>query len=265
MSRMADHAAEVVEVPVYPATTLDPNIIARFVTDGDLKGLSQEQRVSYYNYRCQQAGLDPAAKPFDLLSLNGKLVLYANATCTQQLCANRKLTVEIVRKGRVEELYVVCARVTDKEGRSTDNMGAVPLGGKKADDLANALMKATTKAIRRPALAHCGVGMLDETEPAPIAGAKPVPLDVNPETLSFKVSPYPDEMASVDPEIAQEFANGIKRAIENNEPDKIWDIHNELRTEVALYAKVGTLLNTKEKAALRAVVNEQNAKVAHVE
>jgi hypothetical protein len=54
---------------------LDPAVIESIVIKGDLSGLNQTQKVAYYNFRCQQAGLDPAAKPFDLLTLNGKQVL----------------------------------------------------------------------------------------------------------------------------------------------------------------------------------------------
>jgi hypothetical protein len=45
---------------------LDPAVIESIVIKGDLSGLNQTQKVAYYNFRCQQAGLDPAAKPFDL-------------------------------------------------------------------------------------------------------------------------------------------------------------------------------------------------------
>ena len=157
---------------------LDENIIASLVTTGDLSRLTAAEKVAYYNYRCAQAGLDPAAKPFDLLRLNGKEILYANATCTQQLCANRKLSATIVKSEKLDDIYVVYSRVTDAEGRSTDNMGAVPLGGLKGDALSNAMMKATTKALRRCVLAHCGLGMLDETETATIPGATSVPLPI---------------------------------------------------------------------------------------
>ena len=160
--------------------TLDPNVISSLVINGDLKGLSNEQRVAYYNYRCQQAGLDPAAKPFDLLTLNGKQILYANASATQQLCGTRGLSVQITGREKVEDIYLVCARVTDQTNRITENTGAVSIGGLKGDSLANAMMKATTKAIRRTVLAHCGLGMLDETETETISGAVRQPVDITP-------------------------------------------------------------------------------------
>lgn len=158
--------------------TLDPSVISSLVINGDLKGLSNEQRVAYYNYRCNQAGLDPAAKPFDLLTLNGKQILYANASCTQQLCGTRGLSVQITAREKAEDVYIVCARVTDQSNRTTENTGAVAVGGLKGDALANAMMKATTKAIRRTVLAHCGLGMLDETETETIPNAKRDAIDI---------------------------------------------------------------------------------------
>lgn len=166
--------------------TLDPNVISSLVINGDLKGLSNEQRVAYYNYRCQQAGLDPAAKPFDLLTLNGKQILYANASATQQLCGTRSLSVQITAREKAEDVYIVCARVTDQTNRTTENTGAVSIGGLKGDALANAMMKATTKAIRRTVLAHCGLGMLDETETETIPQATRAPMDITPSVAALE-------------------------------------------------------------------------------
>jgi hypothetical protein len=170
--------------------TLDPAVISSLVINGDLKGLDNNQRVAYYNYRCQQAGLDPAAKPFDLLTLNGKQILYANATATQQLCGTRNLSVQITAREKVEDIYVVSARVSDQSNRVTENTGAVSIGGLKGDSLANAMMKATTKAIRRTVLAHCGLGLMDETEAETIPGAERQTLDITPpaELVGFEDS-----------------------------------------------------------------------------
>ena len=162
--------------PVEPLMTLDPKIIESLVLNGDLSKLNPVQKVQFYSYKCQQAGLDPAAKPFDLLTLNGKQILYANAACTQQLTANRKLSHQVTNRVLEDGIYCVFVRVTDSEGRSTENMGAVPVEGLKGEQKANAMMKATTKGIRRTVLAHCGLGMLDETETETIPGAKVEPF-----------------------------------------------------------------------------------------
>jgi hypothetical protein len=87
---------------------LDPAVIESIVIKGDLsQRLKPAQKVAYYNYRCQQAGLDPAAKPFDLLKLNGKEVLYANAQCTQQLCAIHKLSTQVTHREKMDDIYLV--------------------------------------------------------------------------------------------------------------------------------------------------------------
>ena len=155
---------------------LDPKVIESIVMNGDLSKLQPAQKVAYYNYRCSQAGLDPAAKPFDLLKLNGKEVLYANAQCTQQLCAIHKLSTQVTHREKMDDIYLVSVRVTGADGRLSENQGAVAVAHLKGDALANAVLKATTKAIRRAVLAHCGLGMLDETEAETIPNARMEPM-----------------------------------------------------------------------------------------
>jgi hypothetical protein len=164
--------SNVVNLPKSEVAVIDPAIIESIVTKGDLSGLNQVQKVQYYNYRCKQIGLDPSAKPFDLLNLSGKQVLYANAGATQQLCNIHRLSTQITSKERLDDIYVVSVRVTGADGRSSENQGAVHIGGLRGDALANAILKCTTKAIRRSVLAHCGLGMLDETEVETIPEAR---------------------------------------------------------------------------------------------
>jgi hypothetical protein len=163
---------------VVKSLPMDESIIAKLVTGGDLKGLNDSQRVAFYNYRCTQAGLDPAAQPFSLLTLNGKTVLYANASCAQQLCGIHKLSTAITSREKIDDdIYMVTARVASPDGRFSENTGAVPIAGLKGEALSNAILKATTKAIRRTVLAHLGLGMLDETEVGTIPGAQTAPAD----------------------------------------------------------------------------------------
>ena len=164
--------SNVISMPKGEVAAIDPAIIESIVTKGDLSGLNQVQKVQYYNYRCKQIGLDPSAKPFDLLNLSGKQVLYANAGATQQLCNLHKLSTQITGKERVDDIYIVSVRVTGADGRVSENQGAVSIAGLRGDSMANAVLKCTTKAIRRSVLAHCGLGMLDETEVESIPDAR---------------------------------------------------------------------------------------------
>ena len=172
---------------------LSPKIVESLMVKGDLSGLSPQQKIEYYHYRCKALNLDPATKPFDLLRLQGKEVLYANASCTQQLCNSRGLSVQITQREKIEGIFVVSARCTGSDGRSTDNMAALPVDSLKGDALANAMMKCATKAIRRTVLAHCGLGMMDETETETIPGARKAPISESP-MPAIEQAPAPDPM-----------------------------------------------------------------------
>lgn len=138
--------------------------IDRVLVGGDLSKLNPEQRVSYYNAVCESMGLNPLTKPFDYITLNGKLVLYANKGCAEQLRMSRKISIKVVGRETIEGVYVVTAEASDPEGRTDSATGAVAIAGLKGESLANAFMKCETKAKRRVTLSICGLNMLDESE-----------------------------------------------------------------------------------------------------
>ena len=146
------------------AEVLDSETLNKLVMSGNLAGLKPDEQRAYYIYRCKLLDLDPATQPFDLITLQGKLTLYAKKECASQLASKRNLSATIVSQGVQGELYVVQARCKGGDGRETDDLGAVSIKGKSGDDLCNAMMKAATKAKRRAILTHCGLGMLDESE-----------------------------------------------------------------------------------------------------
>jgi hypothetical protein len=165
---------------------LIPQAVERALIDGDLSGLSDKERMDYYIMRCQAADLDPRSQPFQYITLPGrkgrdgradepgKLTLYASKGTADQLIAKHRLSVKILRRGFDKEVtcYVVEAQVTFPGGQSVENLGAVFIyEDARGDALPNAVMKATTKAIRRTVLSACGLGMLDESEIDSISGA----------------------------------------------------------------------------------------------
>jgi hypothetical protein len=149
-------------------------IIEKVLMQDDLKGLTDAQRLSYYQSVCDTLGLNKLTKPFDYLELDGKLVLYAKKDATEQLRKLYGISLKITHRERQDSIYVVTAQATLPSGRVDESIGAVPLRGwsksKQAEvDLsakgfANAVMKSETKAKRRVTLSICGIGMLDESE-----------------------------------------------------------------------------------------------------
>lgn len=150
------------------------NEIEKVLITGDLSKMSADQRTNYYLQVCSSLGINPLTKPFEYLTLNGKLVLYANRNCAEQL--RRVYGVSITDMAQIVngDILTVTVKGCDKEGRQDVASGAVCLTGLRGDNLANAYLKAETKAKRRLTLSLCGLGMLDETEVETIPAAKKV-------------------------------------------------------------------------------------------
>jgi hypothetical protein len=132
--------------------------------NGDVGKLQPAERVMYYKAVCESVGLNPLTKPFEYLVLNGKTVLYARRDATDQLRKLHAVSIKIVSRDTVGDVFIVTAQATDRDGRTDEATGAIVVSGLKADALANAYMKAETKAKRRVTLSICGLGLLDETE-----------------------------------------------------------------------------------------------------
>ena len=170
-----------------PATQTDGSLVERVVMAGDLSKLTPRDRTLYYRAVCDSVGLNPLTRPFNYLQLSGKLVLYANKDCADQLRQLRGVSVHKVEREKIDDLYVVTAYAKDKDGREDSDMGVVSIANLKGDALANAMLKAMTKAKRRVTLSICGLGILDETEVETIPEAKPLDAhEVEGETMRQK-------------------------------------------------------------------------------
>ena len=181
-------------------TTTPADVIESVVITGDLAALAPDQRVAYYNRVCQSLGLNPLTKPFDYIKLNGKLTLYAKRDAIDQLRRQYGVSVAIVNRERADGIFSVTAHATLPDGRTDESIGAVPIvypetvqewqnsqrinrphpkAGQQftGEDLANAYMKAETKAKRRVTLSIVGLGWLDETEVGSITDAQPTTVN----------------------------------------------------------------------------------------
>lgn len=159
-------------------TTVTVNdALERVIAQGDLGKLTLEQRTAYYQAVCESLGLNPLTRPFEYIMLQGRLTLYARRDAADQLRKLHGISVEIASRVKVDDLYVVTARATDRSGRVDESIGAVAIGALKGEALANALMKCETKAKRRVTLSICGLGWTDETEVETIPQAQLVEVD----------------------------------------------------------------------------------------
>ncbi len=168
-------------------------IIERVVALGDLEALKPIERAQYYTRVCESVGLNPLTQPFMYTRLQGKLQLYAKKDATDQLRMSHKVSIRIIaRELDADGVYTVTARCRTPDGREDESTGSVFVGSKKGEDLANAKMKAETKAKRRATLSICGLGWLDETEVGDVRGARFVTVTEDGEIIDEKPASEPD-------------------------------------------------------------------------
>lgn len=164
--------------------TTSAEVMENVLIRGDIAKLTVEERGQYYFQLCQSLGLNALTQPFEYIQLNGKLRLYAKKDCTDQLRSVHGISVTDLTEGERDGVFTVKAKVSNAKGRTDVSTGAVSIKGLAGEALANALMKAETKAKRRATLSICGLGMLDETEiediPASAKGEATVARDSAP-------------------------------------------------------------------------------------
>lgn len=154
------------------------DVMEAVIAKGDIGKLTPEERVAYYGSTCASLGLNPLTQPFQYISLNGKLTLYATRSASDQLRKLHGVSIRVVSNEIVDDLCIVTVEATDQSGRVDTEIGAVTVAGLRGEALANARMKALTKAKRRATLSLVGLGWLDETEVDSIPTARPATVDV---------------------------------------------------------------------------------------
>jgi hypothetical protein len=179
--------------------------IERVVIKGDLSSLSAAERAAYYRDVCQSIGLNPLSRPFDYLTLNGKLILYARKDATDQLRRLYGVSIVSLERETIGDMYVVTASARMPDGRMDSDVGAANIAGLRGDNLVNAMLKAITKAKRRVTLSICGLGWLDETEIETVPEARSTLVD--PETGEILSSPAVKQETGLSPQLRKALAD----------------------------------------------------------
>lgn len=138
----------------------------------DITRLTLAERAQYCYYMAKRMGLDPLARPFDIITAGGKTFLYANRSASDQLRKVHGISLEVVERGYFGSsdpkadsgVYFVRVVATTPDGRRDEAIGAINIIGQKGEALANSIMKCETKAKRRATLSIAGLGLPDESE-----------------------------------------------------------------------------------------------------
>lgn len=236
-------------------------IMEQVIVRGDLSQLSPEDRARYYMEVCKSIGLNPLTRPFEYIRLNGLLTLYARKDCTEQLRKMHGVSIIELVESNFEGVFIVTAKVSNKDGRTDAAKGAVFIAGLKGEALANALMKCETKAKRRATLSICGLGLLDESEIDDIGP--------NNETSAIVIDPAGIEQGS--PEWHRERAGKVTASrisdmlAKSRQKNSGWGVGRaNYKAQLISERLTGIIAPTYQSDAMRqAVVNEPLARDAY--
>ena len=231
------------------------DIIASIVLNGDISKLNNDQRVVYVKQVCDRLGIDWTTQPFQILRLNGKERLYATKDATDQVRKVNGVSIYKLDKSIESGLCVFTAYARDKSGKEDASSGAVPIEGLKGENLANAIMKAETKAKRRVTLSICGMGMLDESEVDSIPEAKTAPVEHTQEAEviqpTVEIEPTVEDLHKEFLDLLDVYASFKGEGVSKQyHPDK-WKAH-EVKNYQASIREIRTRIEFERKEAMLA-------------
>src|SRR5271170_2511316 len=98
-------------------------LMEKVMIAGDLAKLDPKDRMAYYMAVCESVGLNPYTKPFELITLNGKMIMYATRTATDQLRQIQKVSVTISARQKDGDVYTVVAKAETPDKRTDESTG----------------------------------------------------------------------------------------------------------------------------------------------
>lgn len=201
------------------------SVMEKVVAGGDLSKLSPKERMQYYHAVCESLDLNPLTRPFQFISFDGKMQLYASKDCTEQLRCKRKISILKIEKETIEGVFVYTAYAKAADGQEDVASGAVTIKGLTGKALANAFKISETQAKRRVTLSICGLGWTDESEVPDVPNAKPLNVDF--ETGEIINDPVPVLIDQSNPE-RETVISAIKEAADLTALKTAFELAKEL-------------------------------------
>lgn len=219
----------------------EAGVALKLMATGDMSDLTDNDKMTLYIGLCRATGINPAFRPFGIIKTKEGQKLYAFKSAAEQLRKLNNLTItdskqEVLGTGSAQVLLVT-VWMQDNAGRMGYDVGAVSLAGLGGENLANAYMKAHTKAVRRCTLGMAGLGILDESELDGVAGA---------EIVEMPTKPKPDyKMPAIEESVPSEQIATIKHG--EVQPDPAKPANAKQKALAALHAR-GSELNMDHDA-----------------
>jgi hypothetical protein len=142
-----------------------PDEVVLAIAAGNLASLEPKLRAVAIRTICEDGNLPLSLSPVILIpGDNGSLKPYVTAIGASWVADNKRVSTKILGTETVGGVYVVRMAAYAGDGRSVEDIGAVAVQGLGGQSLANAYMKAHTKAYRRAVLRLSGLPLTDDDE-----------------------------------------------------------------------------------------------------
>jgi hypothetical protein len=201
------------------------------IARNDISRMSDEQKVDYYIWRCEQMGLDHRNGPLQFIRFvkTGAETLYIKSNATDELALKRNVSRVTKIPAHVKEFpattpngpkvsVVYCVVTATMANRSEDATATLPWG-----DPFTVLMKCETKAKRRATLAITASGIIVEDELDSIPG-----LSIVSAPKALELEPYAPQGLLL-PEQTAEY---IRLGIEACRSDPQWAVDAAARASI---------------------------------
>lgn len=185
----------------------------------DLESLTEEQREAYYLSACENYDIPPEMHLLDFVYMdsgNGKrtLQLYAKKGATDFIRSKREISVVSTERADGPGYIAWIVKGVTPSNRMEMAVGSAAIDKLFGTALANAVMIAHTRAVRRMTLQFVGGGLLDESElPGAVSdigrsGASLASLATLPTPPEPVIQPNPSAGRDVTPVKIEAFKNG---------------------------------------------------------
>ncbi len=148
----------------------------QLVIQHDLSKLSVEQTAQYLRDVSEFIGLDPDLNGLDTIWMDNEtgpgksLVVYARRGTAEILRNNRGIEVSSLTDKEIKGSLVFTATGKDKTGRQEIATGSKNISNVSGKQLDDAIMTASTRALRRLTMQFTSLGILDESEVKAVVG-----------------------------------------------------------------------------------------------
>jgi hypothetical protein len=142
-----------------------PDDVVLAIAAGNLAPLEPRMRAIAIRTICEDGNLPLSLSPVILIPGDGGVLKpYVTSIGASWVADNKRVSTKILGTETAGGVYVVRMMAVAGDGRSVEDIGAVAVQGLAGQFLANAYMKAHTKAYRRTVLRLAGLPLTDDDE-----------------------------------------------------------------------------------------------------